>query len=164
MAVGGAAYPEVADGSAAAAYQRGRCRGYEQGQVAAARDANVRSSWDMLCPEKWRRREYDEELPIRRTGEPFRSDDESDGSCSASAPSDVEDDPRAEETRNLSDDDQWPRSSAAVVSDAAKVPEADMEHLRQLEVLLGDADWHPAAIPVDAKRCLMQYKLNIMDL
>ena len=38
-----------------------------------------------------------------------------------------------------------------------EVPSADVEHLKSLEALLQDITWHPAAIPLHAKRCLLTY-------
>ena len=38
-----------------------------------------------------------------------------------------------------------------------EVLSADVEHLKSLETLLQDSTWHPAAIPIHAKRCLLTY-------
>ena len=40
------------------------------------------AEWDLMCPEKFRRREWDEDWPLRRAREPLLTDDESDGSGS----------------------------------------------------------------------------------
>ena len=77
-------------------------------ELAAGHMAEL-AEWDLLCPEKFKQREWDEDVPARRDGEPLQTDDESDGSGSDSACTDCSDDPSADATRKLGDDEQWAR-------------------------------------------------------
>ena len=105
-----------------------------------------------MCPEKNRRREWDEEWSVRRAREPLLTDDESDGSGSVIEPSRGSDDPYAEASRALDDDEQWvrvPRGGRSIGVDGQprceRVPGEDVEVLKQFEVLLRNASWHLAA-------------------
>ena len=122
------------------------------------------SEWDLQRPEKFKQRDWDEDVPPRRNGEPLSTDAESDGSGSDSVCTTGDDDPSAEATRLLGDDEQWARLTASArprCSDGdfvkEDVPPIDVEHLKALDALLRDPSWHPAAIPLDAKRCLLTY-------
>ena len=122
------------------------------------------AEWDLMCPEKFRRREWDEDWPLRRTREPLLTDDESDGSGSDRAPSQGSNDPYAEASRDLDDDEQWARAPGGgriIGVDGQprreRVPCEDVELLKQFEGLLRNTSWHPAAIPLEAKRCLQIY-------
>ena len=131
--------------------------------LAAGHDAEF-AEWDLLCPEKVGRRDWDEELPTRRSGEPLMTDDDSDGSGSETCPSMGSQDEFADATRALGDDQGWERMAcgsrarddhnAGVPFD---VPAEDVAHLKDLEFLLQDPTWHPSAIPLEPKRCILAY-------
>ena len=123
------------------------------------------AEWDICCPEKFPGGIWDNDCPVRRASEPLGTDDESDGgTCSDSVPSVGSDDPDAEATRGLEDDQQWKRMPDGVRVRDAKglpvpevVPDKDVEVLKGLVPLLEDAKWHPSALPLDVKRCLQTY-------
>ena len=117
------------------------------------------AEWGLQCPEKFQRREWDEDLPTRRSGEPLQTDDVSDGSGSESAGSDCSEDPRAEATQALGDDEQWARVPGGCRLDGdqenmvkEEVPSADVDHLKSVETLLQDSTRHPGTLPLHAKR------------
>ena len=122
------------------------------------------AEWDLQCPERFKQQDWDEDVPVRRDGEPLSTDAESDGSGSDSECTAGEDDPLAEATRLLGHDEQWIRLPGGIRSRCSdghpikeEVPPVDVEHLKALDALLRDPSWHPAAIPLDAKRCLLTY-------
>ena len=122
------------------------------------------AEWDLFCPEKFKKDIWDEKRPARRSSEPLRTDDESDGSGSDSAPSGGSVRSGAEEEAPLGDDEQWQREAGGVRARNAQsqpqrqaVPADDVAVLKDLELLLQDPAWHPAAIPLKAKRCLQTY-------
>ena len=61
-------------------------------------------------------------------------------------------------------DEEWTRTSGGqrFRNDSGawvprRVPPDDIEVLKGLPALFQDATWHPAALPLDAKRCLLSY-------
>ena len=58
------------------------------------------AEWDLLRPEKFKRRDYDENVPPRRESEPLSTDADSDGSGSESLESGICEDPVQKPVQN----------------------------------------------------------------
>ena len=122
--------------------------------------------WDIGCPERFGRRIYDDQIPPRRPlEEPLDTEASSDGSSSGgAAPMPGSDDSSHTATLELDMDEEWSRASGgrrirneSGASVPRRVPSGDIEILERLPALLRDPTWHPAALPLDAKRCLQVY-------
>ena len=117
-------------------------------------------------PEKFGRRVFDEAIPPRRVlTEPLETDAASDGSSAGGGVAmPGSDDSSANATRQLDMDEEWARTSGgrrirteSGASVPRRVPPEDIEVLKRMPALLRDPNWHPAALPLDAKRCLQIY-------